>query len=633
MVVLRLVAHTHHQTSQCKGAQWQGPTQVAAKIPCVSGTGTPSLLLPLALHPFPTLSLNCRGELPALPFPIGDAASLESPSGWGVRRPLPGISVSPPPPRPPANHHRPPKRSASLQAAPAAPSNGNNSLSFTLIAAAGIPHEPSAPASSRFHPSMQHVRRLSPPATTYNQAPHPPHHHATADGHVHPNPSNSISVRGTHDGRTSLSSSQLPRLVAAAAAAAAGGSGSPAFASPAFAGSIVRPASPDLFAPLALPSLTAKPFQLSKTLLQRMVQHHHQQQGQAQQHHRHRPTGQQTAYTQDSVLYGTGGHASGGSWVLVGDVVPDCGRWVQDPRLPTRDVVMLMAPPHHTTHAQAHVSQARGTAGTPGVSTSLAHPFSGTARTLSAAGQSVYASPFSRPRASASGMGDAYGSGALAIPSSPKLSECGMGSTGGCPASVGCGARSLVLLGVDVGGGAVLALYLTCSMRLAPRVLGAVRDSCSALLRTVGARAGLDTSGSATVCAHARYARSCCCHAVACSLTPRCVSKLLADAGPGGAAQAGLARPAGARVGHAEGGRAGLVRRAAARQPQPQHHPRAAQGAGIRLGPAAAGAAACCHCHQACVLDVCAAVNRPSAPCPVPVLPWRSPFSGWRRVG
>ncbi len=124
--------------------------------------------------------------------------------------------------------------------------------------------------------------------------------------------------------------------------------------------------------------------------------------------------------------------------VLDGFVVADCAAWVQDLRQPTRDVCMLMASRNTTTAAAP--APAAAAAAIP----SQLSPVDGTA-------------------------------GAM-------LSAC---STAGEPPAGPSGARSLVLLGLDVGDGAVLGLYLAFPTRLPARLLASAKDSCARLLRTV----------------------------------------------------------------------------------------------------------------------------------------------------
>lgn len=154
----------------------------------------------------------------------------------------------------------------------------------------------------------------------------------------------------------------------------------------------------------SVPNLQARAFQLSYTLLQHMVS----LQGHQQQQHQLQGKGQPSALSPMEAA----------ASVLEGLVVADCGRWVQDPRHPSRDVCMIM--------------ERRGG---PGGDAAAAAPGEAGAR-AEAEGQGV--------------------------------------------------AQSVVLLGLMVGGGSALGLYLACPLRLPGTLLEGVRGSCAELLRTVG---------------------------------------------------------------------------------------------------------------------------------------------------
>ncbi|GIL65666.1 hypothetical protein Vafri_19342 [Volvox africanus] len=118
--------------------------------------------------------------------------------------------------------------------------------------------------------------------------------------------------------------------------------------------------------------------------------------------------------------------------VLAGVCVRDCARHVQDERQPSRDVCMLMMSAGDGT---------RFAAGTP------------------------------------AGLSSSVRGGGAVLNSEPATAVSAPGGNSGG------GAQSLVLLGIETGDGAVLAVYLAFPTPAPIQLLDAVREGCNALLR------------------------------------------------------------------------------------------------------------------------------------------------------
>ena len=138
---------------------------------------------------------------------------------------------------------------------------------------------------------------------------------------------------------------------------------------------------------------------------------------------------------------GRGVTPSGGGGVLLGALVPDCARWVQDVRRPSRDVYMFMA--------------AGGAAG------------------ISAA---------------------AAAAGPIAMQSLALIGLAAGVSGGGTSGTVSAGSAAGVGAGGGGGGGPVLGLYLAFGSQLPPRLLEAVQASCASLVREVSLSCGSSSS-------------------------------------------------------------------------------------------------------------------------------------------
>lgn len=168
------------------------------------------------------------------------------------------------------------------------------------------------------------------------------------------------------------------------------------------------------------PSLSARAFRLSNTLLQAML---HSSSNTAHQ----RTSVPKAASTQDGSSVEASGRNNG---VLPGLLVCDCARHIQDEHQPSRDVCMLMM-------------AAGGTGG---------------------------------------GGGSNHDGGR---PSAVQNSHGGSATVQETTAQA-AGAQALVLMGMETGDGAVLALYLAFPTPEPHQLLAGIRDSCSALMAEVG---------------------------------------------------------------------------------------------------------------------------------------------------
>ncbi|KXZ45086.1 hypothetical protein GPECTOR_58g534 [Gonium pectorale] len=193
------------------------------------------------------------------------------------------------------------------------------------------------------------------------------------------------------------------------------------------AGGLPRNSSAQLM-PLAplVPSLRAKAFQLDHTVIQQMA----------------------SARSEDEELAG----------VYLGAQIPNCARWVQDVRQPSRDVYLVMA-----------LGICSSTVGSGGAEPATGG--GGNVRALSTGARS-----HSHGAGAASAAAAALGTGGGG--STNGAAGCG-GSGGGSPV------RSLALLGMDAGGGAMLGLYLGFATQLPPQLLSAIASSCGQLLHKV----------------------------------------------------------------------------------------------------------------------------------------------------
>ncbi|GLI60320.1 hypothetical protein VaNZ11_002436 [Volvox africanus] len=198
------------------------------------------------------------------------------------------------------------------------------------------------------------------------------------------------------------------------------------------------------------PALSARAFRLSNTLLQAMLHA-----AQVQQQDKHRSGGDVVS----GVVSGQGSRfligvdrrklvpnsfddsrcaaasavgTTSNDGVLAGVCVRDCARHVQDERQPSRDVCMLMMSAGDGT---------RFAAGTP------------------------------------AGLSSSVRGGGAMLNSEPAAVVSAAGGNGGG------GAQSLVLLGIETGDGAVLAVYLAFPTPAPIQLLDAVREGCNALLR------------------------------------------------------------------------------------------------------------------------------------------------------
>ncbi|GIL91974.1 hypothetical protein Vretimale_18541 [Volvox reticuliferus] len=192
------------------------------------------------------------------------------------------------------------------------------------------------------------------------------------------------------------------------------------------------------------PALAARAFRLSNTLLQAMLHGAHAQQQQRSggdvvsgQGGRFligmdRQKIAPNSYDDSSCAAVAARGAASNGGVFAGVCVRDCARHVQDERQPSRDVCMLMMSAGDST---------RFAAGTPG------------------------------------GLSGSVRGGGPVLSSEPAAAVSGAGGNGGG------GAQSLVLLGIETGDGAVLAVYLAFPTPAPIQLLEAVREGCNALLR------------------------------------------------------------------------------------------------------------------------------------------------------